>query len=411
MLTEIEDLAHYMNLPVAGFIAIIAGVGVLLLVLLICCCTRGCRCRRRRKKKKGPDTKSLQKLSAEAKLRAEMEEQAQAELTEEQIEAAAAKALEKYLGRIQYRLDYEFESTSLHVTIIKCEQLAALDVGGTSDPYVKVYFLPDKKKKYETKVQKKTLNPVFNETFTYKASFSELISKTIMLCVYDYDRLSKHDLIGEVKIPLCLVDLGRSIEEWRDLERVEVDHKALGEICFSIRYVPTTGKLSVVVLEAKNLKKMDVGGASDPYVKVCIFYKGKRVKKKKSTVKKHTLNPYFNESFSFEMPFEQIQMTHLQVTVVDYDRVGHSDPIGRVVLGMNATGAELRHWAEMVANPRRPVAQWHKLKDPDKANYIITGDEPPDPKEKKGKKDKKEDKHKKKEEKLKKEKKSRKDRF
>ena len=36
----------------------------------------------------------------------------------------------------------------------------------------------------------------------------------------------------------------------------------LGDICFSLRYVPTAGKLTIVVLEAKNLKKMDVGGLS-----------------------------------------------------------------------------------------------------------------------------------------------------
>lgn len=38
----------------------------------------------------------------------------------------------------------------------------------------------------------------------------------------------------------------------------------LGDICFSLRYVPTAGKLTVVILEAKNLKKMDVGGLSGP---------------------------------------------------------------------------------------------------------------------------------------------------
>lgn len=43
-----------------------------------------------------------------------------------------------------------------------------MDMGGTSDPYVKVYMLPDKKKKFETKVQRKNLCPVFNETFTFK---------------------------------------------------------------------------------------------------------------------------------------------------------------------------------------------------------------------------------------------------
>jgi Ca2+-dependent lipid-binding protein len=38
--------------------------------------------------------------------------------------------------------------------------------------------------------------------------------------------------------------------------------------------VPTAGKLTVVVLEAKNLKKMDVGGLSDPYVKIALMMNG-----------------------------------------------------------------------------------------------------------------------------------------
>lgn len=42
-----------------------------------------------------------------------------------------------------------------------------MDIGGTSDPYVKVYLLPDKNKKFETKVHRKTLDPVFNESFKF----------------------------------------------------------------------------------------------------------------------------------------------------------------------------------------------------------------------------------------------------
>lgn len=43
---------------------------------------------------------------------------------------------------------------------------------------------------------------------------------------------------------------------------VPLQQEKLGDICFSLRYVPTAGKLTVVILEAKNLKKMDVGGLS-----------------------------------------------------------------------------------------------------------------------------------------------------
>lgn len=39
----------------------------------------------------------------------------------------------------------------------------------------------------------------------------------------DNNRFSKHDQIGEVKIPLNTIDLAQTIEEWRHLTKVETD--------------------------------------------------------------------------------------------------------------------------------------------------------------------------------------------
>ncbi|XP_057637110.1 synaptotagmin-5-like [Chionomys nivalis] len=145
----------------------------------------------------------------------------------------------------------------------------------------------------------------------------------------------------------------------------------LGDICFSLRYVPTAGKLTVIVLEAKNLKKMDVGGLSDPYVKVHLLQGGKKVRKKKTTIKKNTLNPYYNEAFSFEVPCDQVQKVQVELTVSDCDKLGKNEAIGRVAVGAAVCGAGLRHWADMLANPRRPIAQWHSLRPPDRARPMV----------------------------------------
>ncbi|XP_050665022.1 synaptotagmin 1 isoform X1 [Leptidea sinapis] len=366
-----EELARKMNMETWQLVAILVGVGIVVLGVCFCCIRRCCRKRRSKDGKKGMkgvDFKSVQLLGSayKEKVQPDMEE-----LTEnaEEPDDGEEKKEEQKLGKLQYKLEYDFNSNSLSVTVLQAEELPALDMGGTSDPYVKVYLLPDKKKKFETKVHRKTLSPIFNETFVFKnVPYADAMNKTLVFAIFDFDRFSKHDQIGEVKVPLCQVDLAQTIEEWRELQSVEgeggQDNK-LGDICFSLRYVPTAGKLTVVILEAKNLKKMDVGGLSDPYVKIALMQNGKRLKKKKTSIKKCTLNPYYNESFTFEVPFEQIQKVNLVVTVVDYDRIGTSEPIGKVVLGYSASGTELRHWSDMLASPRRPIAQWHTLKDPE----------------------------------------------
>ncbi|KAK2162329.1 hypothetical protein LSH36_100g04021 [Paralvinella palmiformis] len=414
-------------LEVPMWAIIMIGIGAVL--LLLCCCFCICKkcCKRRKKAKdlkkglKGAvDLNSVKLLgnSYKEKVQPDLEE---LEVNMEDNEDAESTKSEVKLGKLQFSLDYDFQKGELSVGVIQASDLPGMDMSGTSDPYVKVYLLPEKKKKHETKVHRKTLNPVFNETFIFKVPYSEMGSKTLCFAVYDFDRFSKHDQIGQVKVPLNSIDLGRVVEEWRDLTSPESDSEKenkLGDICFSLRYVPTAGKLTVVILEAKNLKKMDVGGLSDPYTKIALYMgnkrlkkkkttikkrtlnpyynesftfevpfeqiqvvyywdrmrgdpyvklslmlNGKRIKKKKTTIKKCTLNPYYNESFSFEVPFEQIQKVTLIITVVDYDRIGTSEPIGRVVLGCNSSGTELRHWSDMLANPRRPIAQWHTLQE------------------------------------------------
>ncbi|NP_001159462.1 synaptotagmin I isoform X2 [Strongylocentrotus purpuratus] len=371
MKNKISDVMDKIPLPTWAVVAIAIVAGLILLCCCFCICKKCC-CKKRKKKegKKGlkgaVDLKSVQMLGNSYKEKPDVDDLDNG--GDEEGDTDSVKS-EIKLGKLQFSLDYDFQEGKLNVGVMQASELPGMDFSGTSDPYVKVYLMPDKKKKYETKVHRKTLNPVFNETFTFKVPYSEVSSKTLVFAIYDFDRFSRHDIIGEVKVKLSQVDLGSVVEEWRDLQSAEVPggegKSELGDICFSLRYVPTAGKLTVVILEAKNLKKMDVGGLSDPYVKISLYMNNKRMKKKKTTIKKRTLNPYYNESFGFEVPFEQIQKVTLVVTVVDYDRMGSSEPIGKVVLGCNATGAGLRHWSDMLASPRRPIAQWHTLQEPE----------------------------------------------
>ncbi|CAK5026826.1 unnamed protein product [Meloidogyne enterolobii] len=256
----------------------------------------------------------------------------------------------KFLGMLSYKIDYDFDKSILNVTVLSAENLPAMDLGGTSDPYVKLYLLPDKKKKFQTKVQRKSLNPV---------PYNEINSQTLVMNVFDFDRFGKHDQIGQVSVPLGKVDLATTIEKTVAIEASPENR--LGEVCLALRYVPNKNKLTVVVMECKNLKKMDVLGLSDPYVKIYLMAQNKRLEKKKTTIKMKTLNPYYNESFSYEVSPEKLQRVHLHIIVSDYDRVGSNERIGHVIIGNNASGVGLKHWHDMIATPRRSVAAWHAL--------------------------------------------------
>lgn len=88
------------------------------------------------------------------------------------------------------------------------------------------------------------------------------------------------------------------------------------------------------------------------------------------------LRNYSNRAFSLGVDDSQLlciffQKVQVVVTVLDYDKIGKNDAIGKVFVGYNSTGAELRHWSDMLANPRRPIAQWHTLQVEEEVDAML----------------------------------------
>nr|XP_033774791.1 synaptotagmin-6 isoform X1 [Geotrypetes seraphini] len=269
----------------------------------------------------------------------------------------------KSCGKINFALKYDYENETLIVQILKAFDLPAKDFCGSSDPYVKIYLLPDRKRKFQTRVHRKTLNPTFDESFHFPVPYEDLTSRKLHLSVFDFDRFSRHDMIGEVILENLFEasDLSRETSIWRDIQYATSESVDLGEIMFSLCYLPTAGRLTLTVIKCRNLKAMDITGYSDPYVKVSLLCDGRRLKKKKTTIKKNTLNPNYNEAIIFDIPPENMDQVSLLISVMDYDRVGHNEIIGVCRVGNNAEGLGRDHWNEMLAYPRKPIAHWHSL--------------------------------------------------
>lgn len=78
--------------------------------------------------------------------------------------------------------------------------------------------------------------------------------------------------------------------------------------------------------------------------------------------------PFF---FFNTLIFSFSQKVQVVITVLDYDKLGKNEAIGKIFVGCSASGTELRHWSDMLANPRRPIAQWHPLKPEEEVDLAL----------------------------------------
>lgn len=107
------------------------------------------------------------------------------------------------------------------------------------------------------------------------------------------------------------------------------------------------GKLTIVVKEARNLPRMDLGGKCNPYVRLSL-----ENQEQKTKVKKKTLNPKWDQSFEY---FITDKKNQLEVEVMDWDRFLKDEFVGKFVVDI----AEL---------PEGKTDKWFELQsDNDKA--------------------------------------------
>ncbi|XP_057310416.1 calcium-dependent protein kinase C-like isoform X2 [Hydractinia symbiolongicarpus] len=100
-------------------------------------------------------------------------------------------------GRIHMKIKYLAkgnDSGELQVEIREAKNLIPMDPTGQSDPYVKIKLHPKKEK---TKVMKKNLNPVWNNSFSFRINKQDF-DKRLRVQVWDWDMATKNDFMGSM---------------------------------------------------------------------------------------------------------------------------------------------------------------------------------------------------------------------
>uniref|UniRef100_A0A8C3LFU2 Extended synaptotagmin 2 n=1 Tax=Chrysolophus pictus TaxID=9089 RepID=A0A8C3LFU2_CHRPC len=121
------------------------------------------------------------------------------------------------LGQIQLTIRHSSQRNKLIVVVHSCRNLIAFSEEG-SDPYVRMYLLPDKRRsgRRKTHVSKKTLNPVFDQIFDFSVSLPEVQRRTLDVAVKNSGGFLSKDkgLLGKVLIPLASEELAKGWTQW-----------------------------------------------------------------------------------------------------------------------------------------------------------------------------------------------------
>ncbi|KAK7169911.1 hypothetical protein R3I94_000220 [Phoxinus phoxinus] len=293
------------------------------------------------------------------------------------------------LGALEFTLLFDQGNSSLHCNIIKAKGLKPMDSNGLADPYIKLHLLPgaSKSTKLRTKTLRNTRNPNWNETLVYHGlTDDDMQRKTLRISVCDEDKFGHNEFIGETRVALkklkfnqkknfnvCLERVvqtkrtstaggARGIALYEDetgKDGTELEER--GRILISLMYSTQLGRLIVGVVRCVHLAAMDANGYSDPFVKICLKPDMGKKAKNKTQIKKKTLNPEFNEEFSYEIKHAELAKKTLDISVWDYDIGKSNDYIGGCQLGITAKGERLKHWYECLKNKDKKIERWHTL--------------------------------------------------
>uniref|UniRef100_A0A803VPC8 Synaptotagmin-like protein 2 n=1 Tax=Ficedula albicollis TaxID=59894 RepID=A0A803VPC8_FICAL len=110
-----------------------------------------------------------------------------------------------------------------------------------------------------------------------------------------------------------------------------------GNIQLAIDYVEKLNELHIFICQCKDLAVADVKRQrSDPYVKTYLLPEKYRLGKRKTSVKKKTFNPVYNEILRYKIEKELLKHQSLNISVWHNDTFGRNSFLGEVELDLGA---------------------------------------------------------------------------
>ncbi|KAF7701767.1 synaptotagmin-12 [Silurus meridionalis] len=267
------------------------------------------------------------------------------------------------VGQLEVTLELEARASLLHVTLHQAKDLLEKEEENFPGCYVTVTLLPDEINVGVTQIQSNAFTVLFDERFSIPLEAAAVDEYSLRFSAFGVDLDERNISAGQAELKLSDLDLSmRPFNAWLYLQDINKAVDAVGEILLSLSYLPTAERLTVVVAKAKNLVWTNGKTTADPFVKVYLLQDGRKISKKKTSIKRDDTNPIFNEAMIFSVPAVVLQDLSLRVTVAENTEDGRGENVGHVIIGPEASGMGITHWNQMLATLRKPVSMWHPLR-------------------------------------------------
>ncbi|XP_029490096.1 synaptotagmin 1-like [Oncorhynchus nerka] len=281
-------------------------------------------------------------------------------------------------GSLRFSLYYDQLQSRLVVTVLEAWGLPVRDFSRSVDPFVRVRLLWAKHDNEEEKEEqsspslqcvlhewqsrmvKDSSSPTFGDQFSCSMEEEDVPHTTVRFEVRDFDKFSRHGLLGEVRVSLCDMNISYPLEVLEDLQTPQKD--MVGEVLLSLKYLHTLQRLEVGLLKIRALSQQSEKDKVRLYARISVLCNQFKLRHQKSTAKTLCEVTVFNEVMMFTLPDPQIRACCIVVSVYEIHAARKSSKrlVGQVTFGKGKRSEE-EHWCLMMRSICQPIAKWHPL--------------------------------------------------
>uniref|UniRef100_A0A3Q3LJ87 C2 domain-containing protein n=1 Tax=Labrus bergylta TaxID=56723 RepID=A0A3Q3LJ87_9LABR len=207
---------------------------------------------------------------------------------------------------------------------------------------------------WRTRIVKGSCNPLFGDQFScVLQEEKELNNINLRIEVRDFDRFSRHTVLGEVRVPLGQLNISYPLELQEDLQRPQKD--LVGEVLLSLKFLPTSQRLEVGLLKVRTV--LPEKCSDTLYARISVQCNHCKLRYQKTSAMTHCLVTIFNEVLMFSLPEFPLEQCKILVSVYE-TRLTRKSPkhlIGQLTVEKERS-REDKHWSLMMASVRQPIA-------------------------------------------------------